>query len=213
MQQRDFDSFVDILQVVAEQYGKRLSDGLIALYWQGLKDYDFAAVRDALGRHIRNPDSGMFMPKIADVVKMLQGSTQDSALIAWAKVDKAVRQVGTYLDVVFDDPLIHRVIHDMGGWIALGTKTEDEWPFVAREFENRYRGFKARGEVPEYPSRLVGVAGSHNEREGFAAAMPVLIGNASAAQLVLEGGNNKPLVGITRMHAGEVLALEERRAA
>lgn len=213
MQQPDFDSFVDILQVVGEQYGKKLSDGLIALYWQGLKDYDFAAVSDALGRHLRNPDNGMFMPKIADIVKMLQGSTQDSALIAWAKVDKAVRQVGTYMDVVFDDPLIHRVIHDMGGWIALGTKAEDEWPFIAKEFENRYRGFKARGEIPEYPSHLIGVAGAHNVKEGFASSPPVLIGNKQAAQSVLAGGTNKPLIGFTQMQIAEPIRLEERKAA
>jgi len=84
------------------------------------------------------------MPKVADVIKMLQGSTQDSALTAWAKVDKAVRSIGTQMSVAFDDPLIHKVIQDMGGWLGLGQRQEAEWPFVAKEFETRYRGFKAR---------------------------------------------------------------------
>jgi hypothetical protein len=149
MQQRDFDEFCEMLDLIAEQYGKTLSDGAKALYWQGLHDFDLSALKQAASRHLRNPDTGQFMPKIADFVRMLQGSTQDAALTAWAKVDQAIRRIGTYQDVVFDDPIIHRVIQDMGGWIGLGTKTEDEWPFVAKEFENRYRGFKQRSEIPD----------------------------------------------------------------
>lgn len=216
MQQRDFDGFVDIIQVVSEQYGKRLSDGVIALYWQGLQDFELDAVREALGRHLRNTDTGQFMPKIADIIRMLQGSTMDAALTAWAKVDQAVRKIGTYESVVFDDPLIHLVLHEMGGWIAMGTKTEDEWPFVAKEFENRYRGFKARGEVPTYPSKLLGMSEAHNTNKGFAVAEPMLIGNADKAKLVLRGGTDRPLLGMTKMDAGAAaggLRLVEKSAA
>ena len=217
MQQRDFDGFVDILQVVGEQYGKKLSDGVIALYWQGLQDFELMAVREALGRHLRNTDTGQFMPKIADIIRMLQGSTQDSALTAWAKVDRAVRQVGPHQSVVFDDALIHVVLHEMGGWTALGQKSDDEWPFVAREFENRYRGFKSRGELPAYPPKLIGIADAHNAQSEKTKAFirpPMLIGDATKAQQVMLGGTDKPLLGMTRMSAEDAaLQLPARRAA
>jgi len=201
MQQRDFDCFVDIIQAVSEQYGKRLSDSVLALYWQGLQDFELIAVRDALGRHLRNTDTGQFMPKIADIIKMLQGSSLDSALNAWAKVDRALRQVGPYETVVFDDPLIHRVLHDMGGWMMLGQKTDDEWPFVAREFEQRYRGFKSRNERFEYPAKLIGVSEAHNSKEGHKTAQPMLIGDATQAKAVmLAGANGGKLLGLTRMY-------------
>ena len=199
MKQVDFDGFTDIIQVVSEQYGKKLSDGAIALYWQGLHDFELSAVREALGRHLRNTDTGQFMPKIADIIRMLQGSTQDSALSAWAKVDKALRSVGPYETVVFDDALIHVVLHDMGGWVGLGTKTEDEWPFVAKEFENRYRGFKARGEIPQYPPKLIGIAESHNAQQGQKIAEPILIGDSYKAEQVMTAGTDRPLLGITRL--------------
>jgi len=201
MQQRDFDCFVDIIQAVSEQYGKRLSDSVLALYWQGLQDFELIAVRDALGRHLRNTDTGQFMPKIADIIKMLQGSSLDSALNAWAKIDQALRQVGPYETVVFDDPLIHRVLHDMGGWMMLGQKTDDEWPFVAREFEQRYRGFKSRNERFEYPAKLIGVSEAHNSKEGHKTAQPMLIGDATQAKAVmLAGANGGKLLGLTRMY-------------
>ena len=200
MNQSDFDNFVDIFQLVSEQYGKKPSDGLIALYWQGLKGYDFSAVREAIGKHLSNTDNGMFMPKIADIIRMMQGTSLDSALSAWAKVDRAVRQVGPYESVVFDDPIIHKVLHDMGGWLMLGTKTDDEWPFVAKEFENRYRGFKSRNERIEYPARLIGLCEAHNAKEGRVVAQPMLIGDKTKALEVLQhGSSGSELLGISRM--------------
>ena len=108
MTQDDFEKFEDLLSGVGEIYGKTLSEFALTLWWGALKDYDLTAIRNALSRYVVNPDNGQFMPKPADVVRMIGGTSTDSAMIAWTKVDKAVRQVGTWQDVVFDDPLIHR---------------------------------------------------------------------------------------------------------
>ena len=197
MQQNEFDQFAQMLESIAEYCGKPLSPGVVAIYWQGLKDLDLSAIRHALNAHVQNPDTGQFMPKIADVRRMLGGTTQDSALRAWAKVDKALRHVGTYASVAFDDPLIHRVLHDMGGWVGLGTKTEDEWPFVAKEFENRYRGYAMRNESPEYPPLLTGIADADNARRGLQCEPPRLIGDATKAEAVMQGGTSRQLVGFS----------------
>lgn len=199
MKSTDKKEFASLMVALAEYYSREVSEGILGMYWQGLEQYDIAAIREALNRHMRNPDSGQFMPKIADIARMLGGSTQDAALQAWAKVDQAVRRVGTYADVAFDDPLIHRVLHDMGGWIAMGQKNEDEWPFVAKEFENRYRGFRMRSEAPEYPAVLTGIAGAHNRKAGYETDPPMLIGNPLKAQQVISGGTDKPLIGLTRL--------------
>lgn len=196
MKQKDFDSFSQMVSAIGDLYGKVMSEWSIGIWWGALQHFDLAAVREALNRHVRNPDSGQFMPKPADVVRMIQGTTADAALHAWAKVDKAARQVGPYRSVVFDDPIIHRVLHDMGGWVGLGTKNEDEWPFVGKEFENRYRGYRARNEVPEYPPVLTGIAGMHNDQNGFRSEPPTLIGNPEQAKLVLTGGTTQPLIGM-----------------
>lgn len=190
MKHEDRPDFCDLMTAVGEYYGREISDGLLSMYWQGLERFEIGSLREALNRHIQNPDSGQFMPKISDIVRMLQGSTQDSALIAWAKVDRAVRTVGTYESVVFDDSVIHRVISDMGGWVNIGNKTEDDWPFVAREFENRYRGYVSRSESPEYPPVMVGMAEAQNNTMGFKSQPPRLIGNPEAARRVYLHGSN-----------------------
>jgi hypothetical protein len=197
MQVDEFQKFHDGIAGVMGFYGKSISRFALDVWWTALKSYELPAVIDAFNRHLANPDAGQFAPKPADIIRMLQGSTQDSALRAWAKVDRAVRSIGTYCDVVFDDALIHRVIQDMGGWIGLGTKTEAEWPFVAKEFENRYRGFRSRNEHPPYAPVLIGIATAHNEPKGFASGKPVLIGNRELAQRVLREGASQPMLGFS----------------
>jgi hypothetical protein len=204
MRDSDEIKFVTLLTGISDYYGKDLSTGVIGLYWEGLRQYDLEAVEKALWAHTQNPDTGQFMPKIADVTKMLQGRTTDQAAVAWSKVDAAVRRVGTYADVVFDDPVIHRAIADMGGWVPLGLKTEDEWPFIAKEFQNRYRGYRERNDVPDYPPVLIGLANAHNGKQGFGRQQPVLIGDERRAQQVMAGGTTQPLIAMKL--AGELSA-------
>ena len=204
MKMTDKVEFGKIIQSLFEYYDRKISNAVVDMYWQGLEHYELTDIRNALNRHMRNPDSGQFMPKIADIAKMIGGTTQDAALQAWAKVDQAVRRVGTYSDVAFDDPLIHRVLTDMGGWISLGQKREDEWPFIAKEFENRYRGYRVRSERPEYPPVLIGISGAHNRNGGFSQDAPILIGNVEKAQEVMQGGSSQPLIGLT--HASNASA-------
>lgn len=196
MRDSELIEFSKTLLAVADYYGKELSENVVDVYWNGLREYDLPAVQKALWAHARNPDSGQFMPKIADVAKMLQGRTDDQAAVAWSKVNQAVRRVGTYQCVVFDDPIVHRVISDMGGWVYLGGKDEKEWPFVAREFENRYRGYRTRDELPEYPPVLIGIANAHNSQQGFRQNPPILIGDERKANTVRLGGTTAPLLGM-----------------
>lgn len=196
MRPSDFADFRSLMKGVHDFYARDLSEFSLSVWWESMRSFDLPAVQQALNRHVMNPDTGQFMPKPADAVRMLAGRTVDSAQVAWAKVDRALRTIGTYRTVVFDDPLIHRVLSDMGGWVQLGAKTEEDWPFVAKEFETRYRGFAMRGERPEYPRSLPGITEAENGRNGFSADPPALIGDARACESVMVGGSDKPLLGV-----------------
>lgn len=187
LQHTDRGTFAAMLSAVAAIYGREMSPQVIAIYWAALSAYDLPAVRQALDRHVKNPDSGQFMPKPADVIRMLGGSTQDAALVAWAKVERAIRTVGGYASVVFDDPLIHAVLDEMGGWVRLCDTRTDELPFRAKEFENRYRGFALRREVPPYRARLAGRAETANAALGYDELDLVLIGDEAACRRVMAG--------------------------
>jgi len=194
MRDSDFDNFTNMLAAIGDMKSKPQSEWALGVWWKALSSYDFEAVEDALIRHVQNPDNGQYMPVPADVIKLIQGNSIDSALVAWAKVDRAVRVIGPWGDVAFDDPLIHRVIKDMGGWVELGKKTDKEWPFTAKEFENRYRGYRTRADLTIYPHVLIGSFNMHNASASMATQPPMLIGDASKAEAVMLGGSSQPMI-------------------
>jgi hypothetical protein len=214
MNQSDVKPFGLLIKAVHDFYGKEVSEHGLGIWWESMAQFDLDAVRVALGQHCMNPDTGQFCPKPADVVKMMGGTTTDSALLAWAKVDRAVRYQGAYASVAFDDPLIHVVIMEMGGWVQLGTRsTEKEWPFKQSEFVNRYRSYRTRNEVPPYPPRLVGIFDGENASNGFKVSDEnlVLIGDPEAAKRVMIGGAKEQRIGLTKVDLlGAVKALENR---
>lgn len=185
MTENDLRDFGRILSQTYDLYGKTFSEDTLLLWFNVLKEYEFAAVSQALSKCIKSPDHGQFLPKPADVVRMMGGTSSDKALLAWEKVDRAVRTVGTYKDVVYDDAVIHKVIQDMGGWIMLGQKSESEWPFVAKEFENRYRSCAYSGKQFDYLPVMVGSINAYNDREGYKKEPIVFIGDREKAKAVL----------------------------
>ena len=193
LQPRDKAGFVGMLTAVAGVYGRDVSPAMIDIYWAALAPYDLAAVRQAFDRHVKSPDSGQLMPKPADLIRMLGGTSQDAAAQAWAKVERAVRRVGGHDSVVFDDPLIHRCVDDMGGWVKLCATLEDDLAFRARDFQNLYRGFAMRREIPAYPRHLIGRFEAQNRQSGHPVAPPVLIGDQATCKQVQQLGGGQTL--------------------
>ncbi len=198
--------FASLMVALSDYYKSEISKAVLALYWEGLKQYDYASIEKAAWAHTQSPDeNGRWMPKISDLAKVLQGSTKDQAAVAWSKVDRAIRVVGTYQDVAFDDALIHRVIQDMGGWVLIGNKTDDDWPFVAREFENRYRGYRMRDEMPAYPRKLVGIASAQNAESGINFSQgTVLIGDEKKAIDVIKSGGECSAISFSRVEVPKI---------
>ncbi|WP_454731478.1 MULTISPECIES: DUF6475 domain-containing protein [Cupriavidus] len=201
MTPQDIPRFTTLVSNVYAFYRADFSEFAGKVWWSAMLPFDIDAVQEAFNRHCVNPDAGQYLPKPADIVRMLQGSTQDSALQAWAKVDRAIRTVGTYRSVKFDDGLIHRVVMEMGGWIEIGRKTEDEWPFVRNEFVNRFRGYRMRNELPEFPPHLIGMTEAQNSKAGFSFEPPLLLGDPYKALAVGRAGTDVPLLQVTTVAA------------
>lgn len=195
-------AFFELLADVMSLYSKEITPFIARIFWESLMRFDFDDVSRAFTVHAQDPDHGQFAPKIADIIRQLEGSTQTQGMRAWSKVERALRSVGQYQSVAFDDPLIHAVIDGMGGWVALCLTAVDQLPFRAREFERSYSAFRLRREMPSYPSHLVGRAESENRMRGYAIAATVLIGDPQRALLVIEKGSTGPALRVT--HAGAV---------
>jgi len=188
MQEFDKREFAEIWGAAWAMYGKSVSPQLLSIAFEALRAYSIEEVRIGLTRHIQSPDIGQFFPKPADVIRHIDGNSVSRAMIAWNKVDKAVRQVGAWTSVMFDDALIHRVISDMGGWIELCKVDDREYPFKQKEFLTRYKAYLLRDEVSEYPKLLHGIVDHQNQKNGLDMQAPVAIGNwPKAAQVYTKG--------------------------
>lgn len=146
-------------------------------------------VKKAIVQHATDPDRGQFAPKVADIVRQLVGTKTDMSLRAWSKVHSAMSDVGAYSSVVFDDPVIHRVIEDLGGWPKLCRTPVDDLSYVQHRFCEAYRAYAGRGDF-EYPPCLIGDhadAGAYAKR-GLPPPKPVPIGDREAALLVYRQG-------------------------
>ena len=198
MRKDDIPELKQALAAVYEMYRKPITATSITLWFNVLHGYELAIVKAALAAHMRNPDNGQFLPLPADVVKLIEGGSDDVALMAWAKLDRALRSVGTWKTVVFDDPLIHYAVMALGGWIKLGTLTEEDWKFQRQPFITMYRGARQR-ESLDYPTKLLGI--SEMENGAKHTEPPMLVGDEAKCRQVLTSGSTGPALTLTPLRA------------
>lgn len=188
MTESDKRQFAEIWTAAWNLYGKDVTKPILQMCFNALIGYSIDEVSAGLSKHVQNPDSGQFAPKPADVVKHIGGGTDDRALLAWTKVERAVRCVGPYRSVAFDDPYVHSVIADMGGWIYLcEVKSDDDLMWRGKEFQRRYRGCLINPPA-EYPKRLTGIAEQGNGKQKLTSNNLALIGNSDVALNVMKQG-------------------------
>lgn len=193
MLESDKKLFLQYLNLLAESFNRKMSGLLLETYWQSLETYAFLKVKQAMLSTLQNPDRKWGMPTPADLIVLIQGDSRSRALRAWTEVVTAVRSVGRYNSVVFDDPCIHCVIRDMGGWIYLCQQPEKELPFLRHEFEKRYCDYQGKP-LPHYPRSLKGSLEHDNHVQGFSyyTPDPILLGDPERALAVYNNGAHQP---------------------
>lgn len=187
MRPSDYQAFIAVMGAAAEVLNQpKLSPLGLRTAFSILKDYPLEAVKAAIQQHLRESP---FMPKPADVVKYLEGTTEDRAAIAWGHVVRAIRQYGHYQSVRFDDPAIHYAIDRMGGWQKVCGTLEGELHFREKDFIAHYkRGTKANWE--DVPTRFIGKHELHNSQSGWDEMIPetVEIRTKQGEPLLIGGG-------------------------
>ena len=194
MLNQDLSRFAILMTGTGEIYDKPITQVVIEAYWNIFKDFAFKDVDKAFHLHHKNPDVGKYFPKPADIIMAIEGSSQNQALRAWTKVISAVQSIGVYSSVAFDDPLIHAVIEDMRGWQKFGTIDAKQLPFIAKEFQDRYRGYVINKPC-RHPKYLVGIIEGKNNLHGYMHDPPVLIGDEAKAKQIIATGNPASVLG------------------
>jgi len=192
MKKSESTKFAKLMVAIGTLNGKDLPPEVVELYWRSLKCFAWADVHRALQAHIDNPDGGQFMPKPANIRRLLIGSGASRAADAWAKVEQAIEQIGSYTSVVFDDALIHAAIAHMGGWVKLCQTSTDHLAFRQIEFKRLYQDFLLT-HANVYPKVLSGRVEALNTRDSYPVPPPTLVGDKERAKAVTCAGGGSAL--------------------
>lgn len=189
MKATDQQQFADILRDVMAFYKQDVTPFALSVWWQACQRFDLDQVRKALTQHAMDAERGVFPPKPADLVRKLEGTATDRAMLAWGKAFDAMQRVGAYSDVVFDDPAIHAAIEDLGGWPKVCRSETKDLSYLQHSFCESHRAYTDR-ETFDYPRLLVGDRSPDDmyAKKGLKPPKPAVIGETEKARLVYKGG-------------------------
>lgn len=150
MTDNDRQSFAEALIAMGESQKRKepVSDAMAEFYFMALRDYPWGIVQAAMVDFCKQSP---FFPAPAEVLEVIRGrgrKIEDAAFEEAAKVLDAVRRVGCYSSVEFDDQVTTAVIErNYGGWVQLGEQlnvAEVKW--FLKDFRAAYEAF-ARSDI------------------------------------------------------------------
>jgi len=80
--------FEDLIVQVLAFYKQEVSPFTLAVWWEACKRFEHAQVSRALTNHALDPERGAYPPKPADLVRQIEGTQTDRAMMAWGKVTR-----------------------------------------------------------------------------------------------------------------------------
>ena len=189
MKPSDRADFARLVTDVMAYYRQDVSVFVLDLWWNACQAFDMEQVRRAMTSHATDPEHGRFAPKVADIVRVLSGTRSDAAQLAWGKAFEASSRVGAYTDVVFDDPAIHAVIEDIGGWVKFCRSETVDLSYLQHRFCESYRAYAGQIQF-DYPRRLTGDRSPDDvyEKRGLPPPRPAIVGDIERARSVFRGG-------------------------
>ena len=165
---KDRECFKNWMLLLGEVYSKEISQTILRLYWKLLEQYTDQECNLAFQTHMK---TSKFWPKPADLIFHIEGSKETRATLAWLQVDKAVRQIGPYENISFEDKHIHTVINVLGGWSQFqNVPSANHWNVVGRQFEKLYVSMQS--EERKDGDFLPGLIELDNSRKGLVEFLP-----------------------------------------
>lgn len=155
------DIFWEGIKTIEAVLGKEFTDDQSRIYSMLLNDIPEENFINGINTMLRERVySNLPMP--ADIRKYCLETREEDLDIRVAtarnKIKKAMDSIGTYVTVAFDDPIIHLVIRDFGGWIKLGMTDMEEFENLLKwDLPRLYKAYATRKNA-DIPLTLEGKA-------------------------------------------------------
>jgi len=124
--------------------GKDLTPGIIDIYFKALEQFEMDEVIKAI---TKAAVSCKFFPKPVELIEFVQGKIEDKAEIECNKAFEALKRIGPYQSVCFDDFITQAVIKQgFGGWVKFcGESMVETEHFERKDFIKLYESYSRSG--------------------------------------------------------------------
>ncbi|GAB6112484.1 DUF6475 domain-containing protein [Desulfomicrobium salsuginis] len=204
MSERDKSRFAAALMAAAAVFERTVTPQVTEIYFRVLERFSIEEVERGISTACATLK---FFPKPVELVDCIIGgqvALEDRAHLEATRVLTAIKEVGTYESVHFDDPVTQAVIaQHFGGWHRFAEMREDGEKWFIKDFAKAYASF-ARAGIKQN-SALPGRAEIENNFRGYEhRGRPAIIGNPETVGRMLEVAKSEPkrLPAITRVEPG-----------
>jgi len=148
---------------LCEVYNKPTpSDAYMNLYFRVVEDLTAAEFEQAVTEILRTRKYTN-MPAPGEIIEFARGNPEDAAILAIDKLEEAMRTVGAYESVKFDDPALMVLVEGQeGGWPGLCAITLDEWRFKKPQLIKAYKAYQQTRRTPKH-THLPGITERDNQ--------------------------------------------------
>jgi hypothetical protein len=184
--------FLDLLSGLCYTLGKESNEHLIKTYHTALNRFDISIVKNVINKAVV---SFKWFPKPVELIELIEGSSVDNSEIQAAQAFEAIRRVGPYQSVVFDDPVTQEVIKQYyGGWPKFCEGDSKDIVFKMNDFKKAYKAFSNQNR--KHYGSLYGISSISNDSNGIKQISSVkMIGNPEKCKQILEKkSQNVPLI-------------------
>jgi hypothetical protein len=163
------------ITALASSFRQEAGEDVFLAYSMALDDLPIEGVELSVRRAMRECK---FMPTAAELRELANHdvSLNDRAVLAFEALSRAIKGLGPYKSVDFDDRAINATVKLLGGWDAVCATSEREFHREFRKrFEETYKVYVRNGVGKEQGRYLVGIAEKTNRMNGQPCEAPHLM--------------------------------------
>lgn len=196
MNNEDRKEFAEQWTAARETYDKTVSTAGLVIAFDALDRFEIKDIRKAITLHLNDTVNGRFPITPPHIVAHIEGASEERAAVAWKKLSSAVTEIGGYRDVVFDDPAIHAIVDNEGGWLRMCSMDDTDFKYLQHRFTKLYTALVSK-RIFSYPRLLKGIENSSNagktypDGSPYEAIPPSVVGDQDQARLVFQKGDKK----------------------
>jgi len=172
--------FAQYFNLLCELEDKTPSEALTKFYYEVVKHLSDAEFEEKMKQLLLTWKQN-YLPKPAEFLVSNAEELERRAYVALNKLMNVIEDYGAYASVKFDDPVIHMVVQNMGGWVEVCKTEVTEWQrFKKNEFIKLYKIYSIH--PVDHPDVLIGIHEIENSILGFEYKKICHIGNKPAIE-------------------------------